>query len=30
MPTYRGRLKDAEISAIIEYIKTLHGDGSSR
>jgi len=23
MPTYRGRLKDAEISAIIEYLKTL-------
>jgi len=24
MPTYRGRLKDEEISAIIEYIKTLN------
>jgi cytochrome c oxidase subunit 2 len=23
MPTYQGRLKDREISAIIEYIKTL-------
>jgi len=23
MPTYRGRLKDEEISAIIEYLKTL-------
>jgi len=23
MPTYQGRLKDEEITAIIEYIKTL-------
>jgi cytochrome c oxidase subunit 2 len=23
MPTYQGRLKDREISAVIEYIKTL-------
>jgi len=25
MPTYQGRLKDAEIGAIIEYIKSLNG-----
>jgi hypothetical protein len=23
MPTYKGRLKDAEITAIIEYLKVL-------
>jgi hypothetical protein len=23
MPTYQGRLKDAEVTAIIEFIKTL-------
>ncbi len=23
MPTYQGRLKDSEITAIIEYLKTL-------
>jgi len=23
MPTYQGRLKDKEITAIIEYLKTL-------
>jgi hypothetical protein len=23
MPTYQGRLSDAEITAIIEYLKTL-------
>jgi len=23
MPTYRGRLKDEEVGAIIEYLKTL-------
>lgn len=27
MPTYQGRLKDEEIGAIIEYLKTLKGDG---
>jgi cytochrome c oxidase subunit 2 len=26
MPTYQGRLKDAEITAIIEYLKTLTGN----
>lgn len=27
MPTYQGRLKDAEITAVIEYLKTLPGNG---
>ena len=27
MPTYQGRLKDAEITAIIEYLKSLSGNG---
>jgi cytochrome c oxidase subunit 2 len=27
MPTYQGRLKDAEIMAIIEYLKSLAGNG---
>ncbi len=27
MPTYQGRLKDEEITAIIEYLKTLSGNG---
>jgi cytochrome c oxidase subunit 2 len=27
MPTYQGRLKDAEIMAIIEYLKSLSGNG---
>ena len=25
MPTYQGRIKDEEITAIIEYLKTLSG-----
>ena len=26
MPTYQGRIKDEEITAIIEYFKSLSGD----
>jgi cytochrome c oxidase subunit 2 len=26
MPTYQGRIKDAEITAIIEYLKSLGGE----
>ncbi len=29
MPTYQGRLKDKEITAIIEYLKTLSGEGGA-
>lgn len=29
MPTYKGRLKDAEITAIIEFMKTLSGENAA-